>query len=77
VPNWDNGTQRDAILYSDGANESHGLRRTNEDKRRAVMTLLTNDLVRIDPDTGQPWSSRQIARRCNPSLTFVDKIKAA
>ncbi len=34
------GTKRDAILYSVGANAKHGLRRTNADKRRAVMTLL-------------------------------------
>src|SRR6476661_4358033 len=36
------GTKRDAILFSVGANASHGLRRTNEDKRRAVMTLLND-----------------------------------
>jgi phage N-6-adenine-methyltransferase len=47
-----NGTRRDAILYSVGANVDHGLRRTNEDKRRAVMTLLTNDLVRLGDDGG-------------------------
>ena len=34
------GTRRDAVLYSVGANASHGQRRTNADKRRAVMTLL-------------------------------------
>lgn len=34
------GTRRDAVLYSVGANSQHGLRRTNEDKRRAVLTLL-------------------------------------
>src|SRR5215207_11626412 len=28
------GTRRDAILFSVGANASHGMRRTNEDKRR-------------------------------------------
>lgn len=28
------GTKRDAILYSVGANSTHGLRRTNADKRR-------------------------------------------
>ena len=58
------GSQRDAILYSVGANASHGQRRTNEDKRRAVLTMLTNDLVRLDPKTGEPWSNREIARRC-------------
>ena len=34
------GTQRDAILWSISANATHGLRRTNEDKRRAVTRLL-------------------------------------
>lgn len=34
------GTKRDAVLYSVGANHGHGLRRSNEDKRKAVMTLL-------------------------------------
>lgn len=51
------GTQRDAILYSVGANSKHGLRRTNEDKRRAVVTLIN------DTEWGQ-WSNREIARRC-------------
>ena len=45
------GTRRDAILFSVGANASHGLRRTNEDKRRAVMTLLE------DAEWSQ-WSAR-------------------
>ncbi|HNX25799.1 MAG TPA: hypothetical protein PKK48_00155 [Phycisphaerae bacterium] len=52
-----NGTQRDAILYSLGANASHGLRRSNADKRRAVETMLK------DTQWSQ-WSSREIARRC-------------
>lgn len=51
------GTVRDAILYSVGANASHGLRRTNEDKRRAVRTLLNDE-------TWAKWSDREIAKRC-------------
>lgn len=51
------GTQRDAILFSVSANSSHGLRRTNDDKRRAVLTLLN------DPEWAK-WSDREIARRC-------------
>ena len=51
------GTQRDAVLFSVGANSSHGLRRTNDDKRRAVLTLLD------DPEWAK-WSDREIARRC-------------
>lgn len=34
------GSRRDAVLFSVGANAAHGLRRTNADKRRAVETLL-------------------------------------
>lgn len=51
------GTQRDAILYSAGANATHGLRRTNGDKRRAIERLLT------DAEWRQ-WSDAEIARRC-------------
>lgn len=36
------GTQREAILYSCGANSSHGLKRTNADKRKAVSILLAD-----------------------------------
>lgn len=58
------GTQRDAILFSVGANASHGLRRTNDDKRRAVQTLLN------DPEWSA-WSDREVARACGVSHTFV------
>lgn len=51
------GTTRDSVLYSVGANAAHGLRRTNEDKRRAAMTLL-NDAE------WAAWSDREIARQC-------------
>jgi hypothetical protein len=36
------GTQRDAQWYSYGANKDHGLRRTNDDKRRAVEAALAH-----------------------------------
>jgi len=51
------GTQRDAVLYSVGANASHGLRRTNDDKQKAIQTLLA------DEEWSQ-WSDREIAKRC-------------
>jgi len=54
------GTQRDAVLYSVGANASHGLRRTNADKRKAVLTMLE------DKEWSQ-WSDREIAKRCGVS----------
>ncbi len=58
------GTKRDAILFSAGANDTHGLRRTNEDKRRAVKTLLE------DPEWGK-WSDHKIAEECKVSHPFV------
>lgn len=62
------GDQRDAILYSVGANADHGLRRSNLDKRRAVETLLN------DPEWSQ-WSDREIARRCAVSDPFVGSVR--
>lgn len=34
------GARRDALLFAAGANSSHGLRRSNADKRRAVLLVL-------------------------------------
>jgi len=62
------GTRRDAILHAAGANASHGLRRTNADKRRSVETLLRDDDWRN-------WSNREIGRRCNVSESFVREVK--
>lgn len=62
------GTRRDAVLASVGANNSHGLRRTNDDKRRAVMTLL-NDAEWVK------WSDREIARHCKVSHELVRQMR--
>jgi len=62
------GTKRDAILHSVGANASHGLRRTNDDKRKAAMTLLE------DSEWGK-WSDREIARVCGVSNDFVSRLR--
>src|SRR5690606_24706601 len=62
------GTRRDAVLYSVGANAAHGLRRTNADKRRAVLALL-------DDDEWGRWSDGEIARRANVSQPFVSKLR--
>jgi hypothetical protein len=63
-----NGTVREAILYSVGANSEHGARRTNEDKRKAVLTLLK------DEEWGK-WSNVAIAEKCNVHRQFVAKVK--
>jgi hypothetical protein len=64
------GSQRDAQLYGAGANASHGLRRTNADKRRAVETLLA------DPEWSK-WSDRMIAERCAVHHQLVATVRAA
>ena len=62
------GTLRDAVLYSVGVNTTHGLRRTNDDKRRAVIRLL-------EDSEWSAWSDREIARRCNVSRELVGDIR--
>lgn len=62
------GTQRDAILFAAGANATHGLRRSNADKRRAVETLLN------DPEWVK-WSDNKIAEQAAVSVQFVSNIR--
>ncbi len=62
------GTRRDAILHAAGANASHGLRRTNADKRRAVETLLRDQ-------EWAAWSNREISPPCAVPNRFVRRIK--
>ncbi len=62
------GTKRDAVLYSVGANHAHGLRRTNEDKRNAVLTLLRDD-------EWMAWSDSKIARACGVSDKTVAVVR--
>jgi len=63
-----NGTLRDAVLYAVGVNDDHGLRRSNEDKRKAVMTLF-NDMEWAE------WSDAAIARKCKVSSAFVGRVR--
>ena len=62
------GTQRDAVLYSLKANATHGLRRTNADKRKAVETLLKDA-------EWATWSDRKIAEVCGVGHPFVAAIR--
>lgn len=63
-----NGTQRDAVLHSLKANATHGLKRTNADKRKAVETLLQDA-------EWATWSDRKIAEVCGVGHPFVAAIR--
>jgi hypothetical protein len=62
------GTRRDAILYAVGSNTAHGLKRSNRDKRNAVMILLK------DPEWSQ-WTDVRIADQCGVSSMFVGNLR--
>jgi hypothetical protein len=62
------GTQRDALLFACGANYAHGLRRTQEDKRQAVLTLLR------DAEWGQR-SDRWVADAAKVDHKTVAKLR--
>ena len=60
------GTKTDALKFALSANATHGLRRTNADKRRSVELALSE------------WpnlSSAEISRICAVSHTFVDEVR--
>lgn len=63
------GTRRDAVLASLGANATHGLKRSNADKRRAVMTLLQDQ-------EWCKWTNTAIAQVCGVDETLVRTIKS-
>jgi hypothetical protein len=56
------------VLFSVGANGAHGQRRTNEDKRRAVLCLLG------DAEWGR-WNDSEIARRCGVHHSTVATLR--
>ncbi len=64
------GSRRDAVLYSVGANADHkpALPRSRQDKRRAVTTLLQ------DPEWKE-WSNCQIANACRVNEKTVRNIR--
>jgi hypothetical protein len=64
------GSKRDAILFSAGANASHGLRRTNADKRKAVLMLLRDE-------QWAQWSDHEIARRCGVNRSTVTRQRSS
>lgn len=61
------GTQRDAIKHSLGANGDHGMRRSNTDKRKSVLTALGD----------AEWSQlphKDIAAICKVSREYVSRL---
>ncbi|MFH1383357.1 MAG: ParB/Srx family N-terminal domain-containing protein [Candidatus Omnitrophota bacterium] len=62
------GTWREAKLFSFQVNAEHGKRRTNADKRRAVMQMLQDD-------EWVNWSDREIARRCKVTHPLVAAMR--
>jgi len=63
------GSKRDAILFAVGDNATHGLRRTNADKRRAVLMLLNDAEWHL-------WTDQEIARRCAVDPKTVGNLRA-
>ncbi|MGK7880461.1 MAG: ParB N-terminal domain-containing protein [Crocosphaera sp.] len=66
------GSRREAVLYSVGANADHkpALPRSRADKRRAVLTLLN------DPQWKQ-WSDRAIAKMCKVHHQMVGRLRTS
>ncbi len=63
------GTERDALLHAASANATHGLRRSNADKRKAVTTLLE------DHEEWAKWSDREIGRHVGVSHNLVSNLR--
>lgn len=63
------GSLRDAQLYSFSANANHGKRRTNADKRKAVLAMLA------DAEWCQ-WSDREIAKACSVHNSMVSRVRS-
>ena len=59
------GGRREALLHAAGANAAHGLRRTNADKRRAVLLVIA---------ACPKWSNRRVAEACG---VHHDMVSAA
>lgn len=60
------GTRAEAILYAAGANATHGLRRTNKDKRRAVRLVL---------GLRAAWTNGVVAEHCSVSDRLVTDVR--
>ena len=66
---WAGVSLTDAQWYSFGVNKAHGLRRTNEDKRRAVKATLEHEL-------SDDWSDGKVADHCGVDEKMVARMRA-
>lgn len=64
------GGYAEALAFALGANSSHGLRRTNEDKRNAVRVAWENRKMLFGVDNP---SARSVAEACGVSANFVSE----
>lgn len=62
------GDKQDAIWYACGANKNHGLRRSNNDKKHAVLAALKSP-------KSKGLSDRAIADHCGVSHVFVGTVR--
>ncbi len=62
------GDERQAILHGVGSNASHGLRRTQADKRRAIERLLRDE-------EWSKWSNRKIGKAAGVDHKTVEKVR--
>lgn len=62
------GTREDALWHGLTTNQTHGLRRTNDDKHRSVVKALTHS-------RGRNLSDRQIANHCGVHHYTVSRIR--
>ena len=62
------GSLREAVAFSLGVNATHGKRRTNADKRRAVERALADS-------EWVEWADARLARLCKVSRPFVSGIR--
>ena len=67
-PNEGETALESAIRHAAGSNAQHGMRRTNEDKYKAVVALLKRD-------TWKDRSDRWIAEEAKVAHTFVGKVR--
>jgi hypothetical protein len=62
------GSRRDAILYAAGCNQHHGVRRTSQDKQRAVITLLKDS-------AWSKWADTEIAKVAGVDHNMVGRYR--